>query len=331
MVSCSAVVVTTRRQPLAIVLAVAVLAALAGCGGGDEQGGSDGKVAVAASFYPLAEAAERIGGDRVAVTDLTPVGGQPHDLQPASPALAALRRARVVISAGGGFQPAVAKAVAALPPTTIRVDGNAGQTLMPAPRAISGTRGTLEGVSAADGQDPHTWLDPERFLAIAKAIQAALIRADPDHRAEYETRGKAYAAELTGLVGALDAGLSGCDTNNAVVIVTHPAYAYLLGRYDLRQAVTAGLSAAAQPDPRSLAAIARYVKRTNSHAIFFSAPVPSRLATSVKAATGADSKVLNPVEGLTQDEIDRGDSYISVMRQNLATLREGLSCQSSGT
>jgi zinc transport system substrate-binding protein len=49
---------------------------------GDNSGGQvDGRPKVVASFCPLFEAAQQIGGDRVQVSNLTPAGGEPHDLE----------------------------------------------------------------------------------------------------------------------------------------------------------------------------------------------------------------------------------------------------------
>ena len=61
-----------------IVLTLIAAATLAGCGG--SSGGSDG-TSVVAAFYPLAFAAEQIGGADVSVTNLTPPGVEPHDLE----------------------------------------------------------------------------------------------------------------------------------------------------------------------------------------------------------------------------------------------------------
>jgi zinc transport system substrate-binding protein len=36
--------------------------------------------------------------------------------------------------------------------------------------------------------------------------------------------------------------------------------------------------------------------------------------------------VLNPLEGLTKDELDKGDDYFTVMRHNLIALRKALNC-----
>jgi zinc transport system substrate-binding protein len=102
--------------PRAVSVALVPLLVLAACGGDDDDdaagaatnAGDDG-ISVVASFYPIAEAAERVGGDRVEVTNLTPAGTEPHDLELAPDDVGELEDADLVLYLGQGFQPAVAE------------------------------------------------------------------------------------------------------------------------------------------------------------------------------------------------------------------------------
>ncbi len=99
--------ILARWRPLLVALLLPAVA-VAGCGGRDSADGGDasasGRVRVVAAFYPLEEAARQIGGDRVQVTDLTPPGGEPHELDPAPAAMRALEQSRLVLYLGEGFQ-----------------------------------------------------------------------------------------------------------------------------------------------------------------------------------------------------------------------------------
>ena len=92
------------RIVLIIVLAAALVT---GCGA---NGSSSGRKTVVAAFYPLAYAAERIGGTRFAVDDLTPPGAEPHDLELTPQDVGRIESANVVLYLSHGFQPAVSKA-----------------------------------------------------------------------------------------------------------------------------------------------------------------------------------------------------------------------------
>ena len=73
--------------------------------------GSPGTLSVVAAFYPVDEAAQRVGGDLVDVTNLTAPGVEPHDLELAPDQAEAIATADVVLYLGEGFQPAVQDAI----------------------------------------------------------------------------------------------------------------------------------------------------------------------------------------------------------------------------
>lgn len=301
-----------------------MLSALAACGGGDEAPKASAKLAVVTTLAPIDEAVRRVGGDAVTVTNITPVGGQPHELQPSAAAETAMRSAKLVVTIGPFFQPAVSAAVNELPGTVERLDLLGSTDLLRPAKPIRGMRGTVVG--AVDGDsDPHLWVSPKRFIASVEAIRDALVKADPSRKAAYEQRASAYVQELGVLDAQFSASLGKCDSK--VLLTTHPAFAYLAADYGLTQAVTAGISVAARPDPASLAAVKDYASSKNVETLFFAAPVPSRLAKTVKSGTGLASATLNPVEGLTQDQIDGGRTYLTLMRENLQALVDGLGCE----
>ena len=80
-----------------------------GCAAFSDDAAADGKVTVAAAFYPLAYVAQRVGGDNVAVTNLTQPGNEPHDLELDSRRPPRSRTPTWCCSSG--FQPAVDDAV----------------------------------------------------------------------------------------------------------------------------------------------------------------------------------------------------------------------------
>ena len=306
----------------ALVVVVAVVAVLLTRGGSS----APDRVPVATALAPLDELVRTIGGDRVRSTDLTPVGGQPHGLVLSDTAGRALRGARIVVFVGGGFQPSVDAAVARLGPTATKLDV-AGEAPLPAADVVPGGPPPMEGRAARDAPDPHAWLDPRRYAGMAREVQAALAAADPDHAEEYAARGRKLTDALTALDRAFASGLSAC--RGRTMIATHPAWAYLADRYGLEQRSVGGIVPGAAPAPEAVRAVKRLASRADEPVGLFTAvPLPSRVAERIASQTGAKVEVLNPLEGLTQDQLDRGDGYVPIMRANLAALQRGLDCGS---
>jgi len=255
-----------------------------------------GKEKVVAAFYPLAFAAQEIGGERVEVENLTPAGAEPHDLEISPRDVRDVREADLVLLLGHGFQPELEKAAG---------NGDKVLALLDTPR-----------LNRFPNVDPHVWLDPQRYLLIVRQIGSAL-------------REKGSTQSLVTRIRALDrdyrSGLAHCARRE--IVTSHEAFAYLSQRYGLRQVAITGLTPEAEPVPRDLQHVIELVRKTHATTIFFETLVSPRIADTVARETGAKTAVLNPIEGLTPAEQRRGENYFTVMRSNLANLRVALGCR----
>jgi zinc transport system substrate-binding protein len=285
-------------------LAVVVVAFAAGCTGGT----SGAKPTVVASFYPLAWAAQQVSSGGVEIENLTPPGVEPHDLELTPRDVEAVRGADRVLYLGHGFQPALEDAVRG---NTNALDLLEGQRLR--------TGSEDAGKSGHDGDvavDPHVWLDPMRFAAIATEIAGAL----GDRKAAEPLR-----AKLEALDAEFRSGLAHCQRRE--LVTSHAAFGYLADAYGLEQVALTGLSPEAEPSPRTLERLVAEVEKTGATTVFFETLVSPRLAETVAREAGVGTAELDPLEGLTDDEVAAGADYLSVMRQNLASLREALGCR----
>jgi zinc transport system substrate-binding protein len=281
------------RLILILMCAASLAVCMAGCG--TTAAGAPGKETVAASFYPLAYAAEEVGDGGVEVSNLTPAGSEPHDLEVSPQDVAAIREADLVLLLGNGFQPQLEDA-AGSGKRVLRLLDTPGLGLHP------------------DG-DPHVWLDPLRYAKIVGRIGQALH--EPAAAARLQAR-------LRRLDGEYRTGLAQCERRE--IVTSHDAFGYLAERYGLEQVAITGLSPEVEPEPAKLQRVVELVRERGVTTIYFETLVSPRIAETVARETGAKTAVLNPIEGLTKDEISQGETYFSLMRTNLRTLREGLGC-----
>jgi zinc transport system substrate-binding protein len=182
-----------------------------------------------------------------------------------------------------------------------------------------------EGDTSQQVPDPHIWLDPVLVKGIVEAIRDAYVQVDPANRASYEANAAAFVTELEALDQKYQATLSQYDKRT--IVVSHNAFGYLARRYGLDVVFIAGLSPEAEPSPQELAAISRLARERGVKYIFFETLVSPRLAQTVATEVGAQTLVFDPLEGLTDEDIASGESYISVMEQNLDNLKIALEAQ----
>ena len=305
--------VQKRRSLASVIGLVLLLAPLTACGDDAPASGRDLKVVTA--FYPLELVARRVGGDLVTVTNVTPPGAEPHDLELKPSDVRTIREADLILYFGGGFQPSLEDAVEQQPETSAPLDLLTGLPLKQAPP------GEDEGLEF----DPHVWLDPALMKRIVDSIAGALAGKIPSGATGIRTNATALQSELSALDQEFTSKLAGCARHE--IFTSHAAFGYLADRYGIRQIAIEGLSPEAEPSSRRLQEIARQAREAKATTIFFETLVSPRVAQAVARIVGAKTAVLDPIEGLTPEEESRGADYFSIMRRNLAALVSALGCR----
>lgn len=276
-------------------------------------GTNDGRLAVVTSFYPVAFAAERIGGPCVAVRNLTPPGIEPHDLELTPDGIEAIASADVVLYLGGGFQPAIEDAVD-------EAGGRVVDVLQGVPTEEPTSDETGEGLTV----DPHVWLDPDRFALIARRIESSLRDLGAPSDCRIGQRADGLDRELSDLDDAFRMGLSSCEHD--VIVTNHAAFGYLADAYGLRQEAIAGLEPEVEPNPRRLVELKELVEREGVTTIFTEELVSPEVADTLAREAGVTTTVLFTIEGLTSEEAAAGHDYLSLMEEDLHALRSALRC-----
>ena len=299
----------------AVTAATLLLSACGGTAGGSDEDG----VAVVAGFYPLEWAAERIGGDAIEVSSLTPPGAEAHDLELTPQDVAAVSEADLVVHLEG-FQPAVDEAATSEAGDRAWDAGEAADLSLTADDAAH--EGEEEGHADEPAADPHFWLDPTRLAAVGDALAERLAEVAPDDADTFEKNAADLRADLEQLDEEIRTGLADCAVRT--LVTAHDAFGYFADRYGLEVHGISGLSPSQEPEPAQLAEIAELVADEGVTTVYTETLVDPAVADTVAAEAGVRTAVLDPVEGLT--EASEGEDYLAVMRANLATLREGQAC-----
>ncbi|MFJ8870649.1 metal ABC transporter substrate-binding protein [Streptomyces sp. NPDC102473] len=300
------------------------LTALSACSSSDAaEGGSDGKLDVVASFYPMQFLAEEIGGSHVSVTSLTKPGVEPHDLELSPRQIGGLSDADYILFLKG-VQPAVDDAVAQAGVENT-VDAAKLTTLESHGSEVGHDHGEDEGGEHGHegeeaGLDPHIWLDPVKYAEVAEGVGKSLEKADPGNAADYRKNTQTLVAELNKLDKAYEDGLK--NTATKTFITTHSAFGYLAERYGLTQEGIAGVDPEAEPSPARIDEIHHAAEETGATTVFFETLASDKTAKTLAKDLGLRTGVLDPLEGITGKSA--GADYIEVMESNLTALRKAL-------
>ena len=281
------------------------------------------KLKVMASFYPMYDFAQKIGGDQVEVTNMVPAGTEPHDWEPAASNIKGLEEADVFVYNGAGMEHWVPDVLASLDnKKLIAVEASTGINLLEGSEHEEEENGEKDGHTDEITYDPHVWLAPENAKKEMENIKEALVSADPDHQEYYEKNYQTYAKKLDDLDAEYQEKLSDVKTRD--VIAAHQAFGYLCQAYGLNQIGIEGLSADSEPDAARMKEIVDFAKEHQVKTIFFEELVSPKVSETIAKEIGAQAKMLNPLEGLSDEELAAGADYFFVMESNLETLVEAL-------
>ncbi len=272
------------------------------------------KLQVTTSFYPLYFFSSQIGGDKANVVNITPAGAEPHDYEPTALDIAQIDNSKLLVLNGGGLEAWGDNIQKNIDPqkTTVVI---AGQNLT--------NQKVLE--NGNNVIDPHVWLSPQLAKEMVDKIAGSFVQVDPVNTEFYKTNTNTLKTKLDNLDKEYKQGLSSCSEKN--IITSHAAFGYLSSSYGLNQVSITGLSPDAEPSPAQLADIVKFAKANNVKYIFFESLVSPKLADTIATEVGAKTLVLNPIEGLSNDEIAQGNNYLTEMQNNLTNLRIALQCK----
>lgn len=302
------------------------------------------KAQMVATFYPVYEFTKEIAGDMADVKLLIPAGTEVHGYEPSAKDIADIQDADVFVYEDPNMEmwvPDVLKSMGKADADVIQATD--GLILLPGSGHDEHDHDADRDEHDHDADhdehdhdadhdahdhdheghhhefDPHLWLSPYRAQFLVKNIRDGLIKKYPAYAEQFTKNADAYLSKLSALDASYQEAFSAAKQR--YFVTQHTAFAYLALDYGLKQVSITGLSADTDPTISRLEELSEYIQKYGIRYIYFEENAKASVAETLAKETGAKLLVLNPLESLTKEEMEAGDSYISVMERNLESLK----------
>lgn len=317
------------QKGLLLIGTVLLSVLLTACGGSEKkEASSDDQIKVMTTFYPMYEFTKQVVGDKGEVELLIPAGTEPHDFEPSAKDLAKISDSDVFVYNS---------------PELETWTDNLTDTIDTKKTAIIQASKDIKLMEGADHDheeahdhdekeheehghshdlDPHVWLDPALAIKEVETIRDQLSKKYPEDKTAFEKNAAEYIKELKTLDEEYQTAFK--DAKNKTFVTQHAAFGYLANQYGLTQEAIAGISPDQEPSPSRLSELKHYVDDHQVKVIYFEENASSKVAETLSKETGVKLEVLNPLESLTDKQIKDGENYLSVMRENLTSLKESI-------
>ncbi len=269
---------------------------------------------VVTTFLPITLFTRAVAGDCATVTALIPPNLGPHDFQAKPGDLTALRQARVLVKNGLEMEGFLDNIVASAGNSQLKViDSSRGVATM-----------ETEDHGDAHGHDhgavnPHIWLDPLRAVQQVETIRDGLVKADPSCAEGYRRNAAAYTAQLKQLNNEIASQLK--PYTGKTFIAFHDFAPYFAQRYGLNADYLVDVPEL-NPSPADLQRVSTEVKRTQLKALLSEPQEGNRSFNALAKDLGVKVVVFDPMETATEQASRDPATYLSVMRRNVADLRQ---------
>ncbi|TQR14678.1 metal ABC transporter solute-binding protein, Zn/Mn family [Psychrobacillus soli] len=308
-------------------------------------------IQVYTTVYPLQYFAERIGGEAVNVQSIYPAGANEHTFEPTQKDMMALADADLFFYIGLGLEGFVENAKKTLAGEHVKMIATIDA--VPEDQLDASTHDHDHGheeattesheheheeateesheheheettVESHEGHDhgdtdPHVWISPKISQNLALSIKNEFVEAAPDQKETFEKNYEQLIEELQ----KLDADFEEMahDAPNKTFFVSHAAFGYIANTYGLEQIAIAGLNSQDEPSQKELTKIIDLAKEKDVKYILFEQNVSSKLTEVIQKEVGAESLVLHNLGVLSKEDIADNETYFTLMKRNLDTLK----------
>ncbi len=290
-----------------------------------------GPIRVMASTSIIADVVKQVGGDRVEVSTIVPIGGDTHSFVPTPQDVARLSEARVLFVNGAGYEEFLTRLITGAGDRVEVVELSEGIRL----RELAAGEEHSHAEDEAHGEekehnhehgllDPHTWTDPLNVKYWTLTIAETLSRIDGANADVYAENAARYNEELEQLDAWISEQFAQVPEERRLLVTDHAVFGYMAERYGLRQvgALLPGFSSAAAPSAQELAQLQDRIRDLGVKAIFVGNVVNEKLARQIAEDSGVQvvtvlTESLTPAGGV-------GETYLDYMRYNVSVMVEAL-------
>ena len=296
-----------------------------------------GKIRVVTTIFPIYDWVREIAGDtgNTEITLLLDSGVDLHSFQPSAQDIMKVATCDLFIYVGGESDVWAEDALAeAVNPDMVVISlvEALGENAK-AEEIVEGMEAEEEEEEGEEGEeeepeiDEHVWLSLRNAQVFTSAIADALAQKDSANADSYRANAEAYGAKLAALDAAYAEAVDSAAHKTLLFGDRFP-FRYLTDDYGLAYyAAFAGCSAETEASFETVIFLAKKTDELQLPAVLTIEGKDHRIAETIIGSTADKNRkllTLNSMQGTTANDIEQGATYLKIMEDNLAVLKEAL-------
>ena len=308
------------------ILLIVCLFLLFSCSSADE--GNDDRLEIMAASFPSYDAARAVAGDLASITMLVQPGGGEHSYEPSIEDVIRISESDLFIYNGGESDTWITYILSDLDSatSTFSLLENAAFTLYEDEENIAWKEENHDGHDHSHGRvlDEHVWTSPENEIAIIQALCEEIASLDEDNREVYESNAASYIEDIREVQGTIRDIVENGMRREIIVADRFPLL-YFVTEFSLDYyAAYPGCSSESEPSAKTVAFLIDKVREDGIPVVLHMELANTLLSEVVAEETGAAVMEFSSCHNVSKRVFDSGVTYVDLMRQNAAVLKEVL-------
>lgn len=285
----------------------------------------NGKINIVSTIFPQYDFAREIAGDKANLKMLIQPGGESHSYEPTPQDIISIQEADVFLYIGGENDAWVEDILNSVDTTEIQVVKLIDCVEL---TCIDETEEEHIGSNNQEKHnheyDEHIWTSPINAKKMVESISTAICKADPENSSYYTDNATNYSVELMDLDTKIRNLVSNAKRTELIFGDRFPLI-YFTKEYGLTHyAAFPGCSSETEPSASAIAFLTDKVKQDNIPVILKLELSNSTVADTIASETSSDVLTFYSCHNLSKTQFENGESYISMMTENLETLKIAL-------
>lgn len=308
------------KRAAILILAVILVLCIAGCKQQPDTK-TNGKLQIVATIFPAYDFALQICKDIADVSILIPPGSESHSYEPSAQDIITIQNCDLFIYTGGLSDTWVDEILSSMDEPVKAIK------MMDCVDAVEEviTEGMQEEEETGGIEyDEHVWTSPRNAIRITEAIYSAVCEIDSPNASVYLTNYEAYIGSLEELDAEFTDFFATVE-NKTLIFGDRFPFRYFADEYGLKYyAAFPGCATETETSAQTIAFLINKVKEEKISTVFYVEFSNQLIADSIAEATGANTALLHSCHNVTKDDMNKGVTYLSLMQQNLMTLKEAM-------
>ena len=290
------------RKIICLFLIFIMVFGISGCRMSNEK---NDKLQIVTTIFPYYSIAKEICGDHAEITMLLKPGAESHTFDPTTQDILTIKNADIFIYTGGEDDEWVETILSSIDTDKTKII-----------KAIDTIKHTTD--QPDDLYDEHIWTSIKNANSISDKIYSVI-----DNPKYQDNKDKLDEKLLK-----LDMEFNKLAINSAdktLIIADRFPFSHFISDYGFNYiSAFPSCSEESEPSVQTMTEIINTVREENIPYLFYIEFSNQKIADTIQSETGAGKLLFHSCHNITNDEFNSGETYLSLMEQNLENLKEAL-------